>query len=121
MLRIRPEQMALMNAQGRERFIAETLQSLPSVFPGDARLQDARALRGAVEDGITHAERHGITDAREVTLYVFLFIEFGPGFEKAPATRWMGDLLMVAQRPASEKLNLIYARLELAQARQGKG
>lgn len=121
MLRIRPEQMAFMNAQGRERFIEETLQSLPSVFPGDVRLQDARALRGAVEDGIARAERHAITEAREVTLYVFLFIEYGPGFEKAPATRWMGDLLTDARRPASEKLNLIYARLELARARQGEG
>jgi hypothetical protein len=117
MLIIRPEQMAVFRAREHERFVEETLQSLPEVFPDDPRVQDEDAMRALIEDGIARAARHGLAGTREVALYVFLLHEFGPDFEARDKTRWMGGILGAADQRPAEKLDLIYTRLALAQAR----
>jgi hypothetical protein len=118
MLIIRREQLAVFRARDHQRFIEDTLQSLPEVFPGDPRVQDEHTMRELIEDGIARAARHGLTATREVSLYVFLLHEFGPDFETRGETRWMGAILRSTDKRPSEKLDLIYTRLELAQARQ---
>jgi len=118
-LTVRDRQRRVFEDLARERFVAETLRSLPEVFPGDARVGDPVAMRALIEDGIERAVRLGIEGGREVMLYVFLLHELGPSFEDAAGTRWIGDILRDPELAPSTRLDLIYARLELAARAQG--
>lgn len=111
MLTIRPPQLAVLGQATVDRFVDKTWAALPEVFPGDPRLADEPAMRAQIREGIAGAAGHGITGGREVTLYVFLLIEHGPGFEDAPKTRWMGKILRDPELHDAAKLDLIYARL----------
>jgi hypothetical protein len=113
-LTIRSEQIAIFEAPARERFIEDVLCSLPEVFPGDPRVLDRPAMRVLIEEGIAGADRLGLKRGREITLYVFLLHELGPDFEDREPTRWIGSILRDPGLDPPAKLDLVYARLELA-------
>jgi hypothetical protein len=111
---IRKEQLAALGAAHRERFVAKALADLAHLFPGDPRLENELEMRAMVEGAIGRAAAYGIDGAREVSLFVYLVHELGPGFEDAPERRWMKALLGDASMPASARLDVIYARLAVA-------
>jgi len=119
-LKIRQEQVALLDGEMRERFIERTLAGLPAVFPDDPRVRDERAMRALIEDGIARAAGFRITGAREVSLFVFLLHEYGPDFEEQEGRGWMGRILWDRGLGEGEKMDLIYTRLELASSRGGR-
>ncbi|WP_240358323.1 MULTISPECIES: hypothetical protein [Myxococcus] len=118
MLVIRHAQLEALDAPAQEHFIEEILSALPEVFPGDARVLERQPMRALIEDGIARASRLGLTGGGEVSRYVFLLHELGPGFEDAARTRWMGRLLRDPELPPSVRMDAVYARLE---ASSGKG
>ncbi len=105
--------MAVLERASVERFIDKTWTALPEVFPADPRLADEPLMRTLIREGVAGAAWHGITGGREVTLYVFLLIEYGRGFEEAKETRWMGRILQDPDLQGGAKLDLIYTRLEM--------
>lgn len=117
MLKIREAQVDALGRAAEERFVEETLVALPSVFPGDPRVEDHHAMRALIRDGVRRAVEHGITASREVMLYVFLLVELGPDFEARSETRWIGRILGDPTLAPALKLDLVYKRLELAASR----
>jgi hypothetical protein len=71
-------------------------------------------MRGRIRAAVKHAREYDIRHTRDLTLFVFLYHEYGAGFADAEATRWMGSLLRDRHLDSRDKLSLIYARLELA-------
>ena len=112
---IRNEQLAALGIPHRERFVAKALADLARLFPGDPRLGDEPAMRARIEGAIERAVAYGIDGVREVSLFVFLAHELGPGFEEAPGRVWMKALLDDQALPASARLDVIYARLAAAE------
>lgn len=114
MLTIRKEQMDVFSDEMREDYIKRTLQNLAQLFPDDPAVKDEPAMRALIEDGIRRAEAYSITRLREVSLFVFLVKDLGPDFEKQPENAWVDELLLDPELEEQEKMDLIYARLELA-------
>lgn len=115
MLIIRNKQFPVLGFSQRQAFVNKTLADLKELFPGDARVQNESATRALIEDAMVRAGKFGIESAREVSLFVFLVQEFGPGFESEAGHEWMRTLLQDRTMPASARLDVLYARLEAAQ------
>lgn len=118
MLTIRAEQLEPFVVDARERFIERILRSLPTVFPSDSRLERPDELRALVDAGLERAAGWGLGMERELMLYVYLFIEYGAGFEKREPTAWMGRLLARSDLEGGERLDIIYKRLELTEEQE---
>jgi hypothetical protein len=114
MLTIRKVQLAVLGASMREDYIATTLQDLARLFPDEPEIKDEPATRALIEFGIERAEQYGIKRRREVTLFIFLVQDLGRDFEKQPENAWVDELLLDPELEEQEKMDLIYARLELA-------
>ena len=114
MLTIRKEQWAVLSACARESFIQKTLLKLPKVFPDDPNAKDEAAMRPLIEAGAIRASAYGIGRERETTLFIFLWKDLGPDFEKQPGRQWMLGILQDKEMDEQEKMNLIYKRLEIA-------
>src|SRR5690349_15313537 len=108
MLLIRNEQSAVLALPGKQRLVEALVQDLARLFPGDPRLNDRAATHAAVEIAVDRAATYGVVGPREVSLYVFLAHELGPGFESAPGRRWMNKLLSDPSLPPSVRLDAIY-------------
>ncbi len=117
MLQIRQEQMDHLGASKREDFIAATLKDLAKLFPDEPSVKDERAARALIEFGIDRAAQYGITRGREVTLFIFLVQDLGRDFEKQPERTWLQELLLDSDLEEQEKMDLVYTRLELADAK----
>ncbi|WIG99405.1 hypothetical protein KGD87_26220 [Myxococcus sp. SDU36] len=74
-------------------------------------LSPAAAL-ALVEAGLATAQRHGIQDAKSITLLTDLVVAKGPGFEDTPAMAWSGALLRSASIPSEEKAGMILRMLK---------
>lgn len=114
MLTIRKEQMEVLGQEMREDYIRATLRNLVELFPDVPAVRDEALMRDLIEFGIARAEEYGITRSREVSLFIFLVQDLGRDFEKRPENVWIDELLQDPDLEEPEKMDLIYARLELA-------
>lgn len=114
MLTIRKEQMDVLGEEMREDYIRTTLRNLAELFPDDPTVRDEAVMRNLIEFGIGRAAEYGVTRSREVSLFIFLVKDLGRDFEKQPENVWIDELLHDPELEEQEKMDLIYARLELA-------
>ena len=114
MLTIRKEQMGVLGEEMREEYFRTTMQNLAELFPDDPSVKDEAAMRDLIAFGIERASDYGVTRSREVSLFIFLIQDLGRDFEKQPEHAWIDELLQDPDLEEQEKMDLIYARLELA-------
>ena len=114
MLTIRKEQMEVLGEEMREDYFRTTMQNLAELFPDDPSVKDEAAMRDLIAFGIERAADYGLTRTREVSLFIFLIQDLGRDFEKQPEHGWIDELLQDPELEEQEKMDLIYARLELA-------
>ena len=112
MLKLRTAQLRALALEARERFVREVFVGLPDVFPGDDRVLDEAVMRELIGNGIDRAATYDIHASGDVTLFVYLLHELGEGFDERP---WIRKLLTSKSLDPSERLSLIYQRLEAAQ------
>ena len=114
MLVIRREQMDVLARPMRDAFVEKTLAGMPECFPDDPSLADKEAMRAEINYAIDRAAMYGITRHREVGLFALLVHEFGPGFETQDDKVWISKILRASDMDGQAKMDLIYARLQLA-------
>ncbi|MFP2905290.1 hypothetical protein ACLESD_09580 [Pyxidicoccus sp. 3LFB2] len=113
-LTIRRTQLEALAAPHRESFVGVALRSLAKLFPDDARLSDEKAMRALIHDAIARANAYDLERERELLLFLYLVFDQGPGFESRPEQAWIERLLRDSSLAGSEKMDVIYTRLELA-------
>ncbi|WP_205525843.1 hypothetical protein [Pyxidicoccus trucidator] len=114
MLTIRRVQLETLAAPQRETFVGIALRSLAKLFPDDARLADEKAMRALIHDAISRANEYDLARERELLLFIYLVFDQGPGFESRQGQSWIERLLRDSSLEESEKMDVIYTRLELA-------
>ena len=114
MFTIRQEQMDHLGASKREEFVESTRQNLEQMFPYEPSIKDEPVVRSLIEFGIERAGQYGISRGREVMLFIFLVQDMGRDFEKQSNNVWVQELLADTELEEQEKMDLIYARLQLA-------
>lgn len=114
MLTIRKEQMEVLGQEMREDYIVATLRNLAELFPDDPAVKDEALMRDLIDFGIVRAAEYGLTRRREVSLFIFLVHDLGRDFEKRPKNVWIDELLHDPELEEPEKMDLVYARIELA-------
>ena len=110
MLRIREEQMKILDANMMERFIEKMTAHLRSVFPEKTDEKDNQELRDWIEKGIEKAATFEITEEREVALFIDLMTGMGAGFEKQKP--WIEKILLKETLNQQEKMDIICKRLQ---------
>ncbi len=105
--------MEILGTELREDFVKSTLENLVQLFPDDPLVKDQAAMRELIEFGIARAAEYDIKRGREVSLFIFLTLDLGRDFEKQPENIWIEELLHDPELDEQEKMDLIYARLEL--------
>ncbi|MBM4042701.1 MAG: hypothetical protein FJ290_29795 [Planctomycetes bacterium] len=106
MLRIRGEQMAAFEEAMRRRFEERLVARVRKNFPRFAEIVGDRAIRAAVHEGCSKAEKHELRSEREMCLFVDVALMLGSGFATDPQLPWAAAAL------ADEKLASPLARVE---------
>lgn len=112
MLKIRQEQMDVLDACMLEGFIEETIVHLRQVFRETCGKESDEDLRKRVEEGIAEAALYDITSEREVVLFIDLMVDLGPGFQKQEPNLWMEGILTDETLDQHDKIDAIYTRLD---------
>jgi len=111
-LTIRAAQMQAFEPPEKPKVQDRLFAHLKRVFPERMRALGPAAALALVEAGIATAERHGIQDAKSITLLTDLVVVKGPGFEDTPAMAWSGAILRSASIPSEEKAGMILRMLK---------
>ena len=81
MIRIREEQLRVLEASVHEQFVQRVLAHLRRVLPEG----DDEGWLPLVREGIARARGYGLTSARTITSYIDLFVVLGDSFDRDPA------------------------------------
>jgi hypothetical protein len=111
-LTIRAAQLDAFACAAKDRTRERLLEHLRRVFPERMRTLSQVAALALIDAGLATAARHGIQDARSVTLLTDLVVVKGPAFEDSEAMRWSGAILRSPSIPAGSKAGLILRMLQ---------
>jgi len=112
MLRIRPEQMDVLNQHMLKIYIEKIIKHLRETFPDKTQEKTNEDLEGFINDGIKRASGYEITEEREVTLYIDLMMILGKNFEQQRSHLWILKFLKRQDLNQHEKMELIYTGLD---------
>jgi hypothetical protein len=108
MLRIRKEQLRVLDLDKRKRFIAKMLQHVQEFFPTQCALLGENQLREWVEHGINSAASYRIASERDVCKYIDVMIVFGKDFDQDPRLPWAAKILKVQHTKPTERTRLLF-------------
>jgi hypothetical protein len=111
MLIIRKAQMDVLGSEMAKRFTEKAVAHLRDTFP-DARQRTDEDLRTLVEHGTARAKGYGLTRTFEVMLFINLVVALGADFDARPEHAHLRRLLENQSLSPSQRLQLIYNRLE---------
>lgn len=112
-MKIRNEQMDVLNAHMRPTLVDPLVGHMREHFPEHCEtLGDAR-LRQTVELGLERASQYGLLAEREVFLYVSLMFVLGRDFDTDPQLPWSKRILNDPELDdPSEKTGALYDEAE---------
>jgi hypothetical protein len=119
MLTLRREQLLLLAAPQRERFIQYAVGYVAKHFPDQHAALGAESSRRAVADAIERAESYGFERDADVLAYVTLVFMFGRDFDRDPEHAWAGEVLRSPEGPDARMSRL--QALALAHEESGRG
>jgi hypothetical protein len=93
MLRIRREQMAVLEKHVFEQFIQSIAEHLYRFFPDKCDVYTRDGLFEIISYGIERAKTYGIESQRDVCIYIDLMFLLGRDFDAELATTWVGEIL----------------------------
>lgn len=117
MLQIRQAQIDVMRASMRRNYEEKLIKHLSSAFPEEIKkLQGPpgklSALRQFIDEGIKEAEKFGLQRERNVTLFIDLMMGLSPDFLRQREHGWIVGLLTKVDLNETEKMDVIYKRLQ---------
>lgn len=105
MLTIRRKQMVVFTEAMRELLESRLESHLRSACPARTSAMTRARLRELVHQGVDRAGAHGVVFELDLRHYLELALRHGPGFDKAPETRWAGEILARRDLDGTEKIN----------------
>ena len=110
---IRKEQIEVLRNASRERFIRHLQNQVENDFQDRLMEKDApEVTREWLEQAISKAGDYGITQEREISLFVFLMVMLGEDFDKQPGNRGIRRILDAESYHQEEKMELVYKLLD---------
>ena len=110
MLRIRPEQMKVLDDDMLRKFEDKMVVHLNKFFHERCAKLGKDGTREAILYAIERAASYEIVSERDVCIYIDIMFEFGRDFDKDPKLPWAGKILndkVLTGKPA-EKVNRLY-------------
>ena len=119
MLTIRDEQLAVFRRRRRQQFEARMSEHFAHAFPEDfASSGGEEGARQLIRRVAASAASLGITTETGISLFLELFLVYGPELELAPYRAWA--LRMLANTRLPEELRLILIQNRLSNLTQGR-
>jgi hypothetical protein len=119
MLRIRPEQLAVLEEARLRQFEQDIVAHVRQFFPHECASAGAQTVRECVRFGIGRARAYGFTGSREITKYVSLMFTFGRDFDLDPELAWAASILR-GDQPLEQKMLRLYS-IGIDRASDGRG
>lgn len=119
MLQIRPEQLAVLDAEVAGRFERQIVAQLRTFFPFQCANLGADGVYDAVRLGIERAKTWGFATEGDITKYVNLMFTFGRDFDIDPRFPSLNAILQQRIAP-DEKMRRLFAE-GVARADEGGG
>lgn len=121
MLQLTHDQVALLGAGARERFVKGLAPALAPLWPAVAQRLGDR-LDSFVELAVEHAQRYGLSSGAAVATYVNLWFLWGPRFDEQSGFEWAREILLDPRRDERGRTYpLVAASLQRLQRPQPPG
>ena len=107
MLKIRAEQMAVLEAYMVRQFEARMKIHLQKNFPNETQRMSDAELQRFVQVGIKQAKRYGIELEDDIQSYLEMMVLYGVDFDNNPKTAWAGEILRTEDINGTAKMELL--------------
>lgn len=111
MLLMRDAQIRAFERAARRKFLSWLEAHTRKHFAEQVAGLEPRELRRWLREAADRAERFGIEESRDITLYVQLELRLGPKFYEEGALAWTRELLQREELPGAAKLRALTAAL----------
>ena len=112
MLRIRKEQMDLLDAHMMRKYEQRVVQKIKRTFPKWYEQEGEEKTRLLVQAGVRKAEGYGITEDDDVERFILLLVPYGLAFEKKPERLECRAILEDQDLPADAKVAMVREELD---------
>lgn len=109
--RIGRTQMAAMEAEARERFLADLKRSTAARFPTQTAAYAAEQWHALAATSVQRAMSHGLNHPDSIKRYFEYVVLMGEDFHLLPENDWIGDILADDSLNATEKISWIESGL----------
>lgn len=92
MLRVREEQLRLLEADARAGFLERLVRHFRRTWPEKAQALGGN-LRPFLDNGLERAWGYGLTREVDVVRFINLMFVWGPDFDVSPGCRWAWQIL----------------------------
>jgi hypothetical protein len=107
MLKIRHEQLEVLNQVAFEHFILRMVDHLISTFPEHFDSVDDEDIYSFVNNGVERAKTHGIEGEYDIQRFLECCTVYGENFGEAPESQWAKPFLERADLDGTEKMDQI--------------
>ena len=111
MLRIRKEQIEVLERDRLARFQVRVLAHVRKIFPDDAQRLGDEEVQRIITEGVKKAATYGVTSERSVTLFIDVMFGVDRDFDQTKSMSWAIDILKDPRLHDSAKMTLIYEQL----------
>ena len=119
MLKIRPDQEAVLLRAKRERFVTRVMAHLRRHWTEEVSGMDEAGLRDHIETHRDKAEDYGVDIEADVMKYIEVASLLGPGFDNDAAYPWAKKILRNADWRGRVKAQLLRERAVLTLQQKG--
>lgn len=109
MMRISREQLVAFEPAEQRRFVERVARSLREHFASLSDVTDPE-LFAFVQLGIARAAEHGLTTARQASLYTGLMVHLGADFDRDGRCPWAPEILASPTMDGTTRLAVLYER-----------
>jgi hypothetical protein len=115
MLKLRAEQIRVLNEHAEKQFEARALEHVNRVFPAELQQLCAggsdQPARRRIRLGVRKAAFYRVVQERDVLLFIDLMFGIGPDFDQQAESAWITEILEHDTLSGHEKIQRIYRRL----------
>ncbi len=105
MLKIRAEQMAILEAYMVRQFENKIIVHLRKNFPHETQELADDELRSFIQVGISRAKEYGVELEKDIQSYLEMMMIYGVDFDTNPKTTWAGEILRTKNINGTTKMN----------------
>ena len=105
MLKIRAEQMAVLEAYMTRQFENKMIVHLRKNFPNETQESSENELRSFTQVGIRQAKGYGVELEKDIQGYLEMMMIYGIDFDANPKTAWAGEILRTKDIDGTTKMN----------------